>query len=226
MSIIDSIQLSGVTYQIQGSGGGKAIEAGRGIAITTGETADTVSFSLPIFDRSNYSISECHGENSNIPDCSSNFCHLEQPLGSIGGNSNSSHKEGAGSKIGSNSNNSHVEGFKCEVGNYSPYSHAEGQYTKTSNQSEHASGQYNASSRASNTFGNSGNTLFSVGNGTSNSARHNAFEIRQNGDIYLNNGTNDVKLQEYLQIKAVQITQSDYDQLQTKDSNTLYCIVN
>ena len=29
-------------------GGGKAIEAGRGISITTGETADTVSFNLPI----------------------------------------------------------------------------------------------------------------------------------------------------------------------------------
>ena len=47
-NIIDKIQVSGVTYDIGGSGGGKAIEAGRGIAITTGETADTVSFDLPI----------------------------------------------------------------------------------------------------------------------------------------------------------------------------------
>ena len=75
MAIIDKIQLSGTVYTIgnetttavtsastdneiptakavydaipQG-GGGKAIEAGRGIAITTGETADTVSFNLPI----------------------------------------------------------------------------------------------------------------------------------------------------------------------------------
>lgn len=46
-NIIDKIQLSGITYDI-GGGGGKAIEAGRGIAITTGETADTVSFNLPI----------------------------------------------------------------------------------------------------------------------------------------------------------------------------------
>ena len=38
--------------------------------------------------------------------------------------------------------------------------------------------------------------MFSVGNGTSNSARHNAFEIRQNGDIYFNDGTSDVKLQD------------------------------
>ena len=75
MAIIDKIQLSGTVYTIgnetttavtsastdneiptakavydaipQG-GGGKAIEAGRGISITTGETADTVSFNLPI----------------------------------------------------------------------------------------------------------------------------------------------------------------------------------
>ena len=33
---------------ISAEGGGKAIEAGRGISVTTGETADTVSFDLPI----------------------------------------------------------------------------------------------------------------------------------------------------------------------------------
>ena len=178
--------------------GGKAVVAGRGISVTTGATADTVAFNLPIYDRGNTSVSECHPENSNIPSCSSNYCHLEHPYGSIGSNSNTSHKEGYWTKIGDNSPNSHVEGYKCEVGNFSPYSHSEGQYTKTSNQSEHASGQYNASSKASGAFGNSGNTLFSVGNGTSNSARHNAFEIRQNGDIYLSLNGQDVKLQDQL----------------------------
>lgn len=179
-------------------GGGKAIEAGRGISITTGETADTVSFNLPIYGRGNISVSECHNENSNIPSCSSNYCHLEQPSGSIGSSSHSSHKEGVGSKIGNYSTSSHVEGFRCEVGNSSPYSHAEGQYTKTSNQSEHASGQYNNSVKASVAFGDSGNTLFSVGNGTADNARHNAFEIRQNGDIYLTKDGQDVKLQDQL----------------------------
>lgn len=219
-------------------GGGKAIEAGRGISVTTGETADTVSFNLAIYDRGNFSLSECHGEVSNAPFCSSNFCHLEQTSGGIGSGSHSSHKEGTLSKIGDNSNNSHVEGYNCEVGTLSPYSHAEGQYTKTSNQSEHASGQYNASSKASYAFGNSGNTLFSVGNGTSTSARHNAFEIRQNGDIYLNDGTNDVKLQDTITATAanttalgglslVKLTQAQYDALSPNyDSNTLYVIVN
>ena len=54
------------------------------------------------------------------------------------------------------------------------------------------------SSTASTTFGDSGNTLFSVGNGTANNARHNAFEIRQNGDIYITSGSTDIKLQDHL----------------------------
>ena len=69
---------------------------------------------------------------------------------------------------------------------------------KTNNSSEFASGQYNNSVSASTTFGDSGNTLFSVGNGTSNNARHNAFEIRQNGDIYISKDGQDVKLQDQL----------------------------
>ena len=69
---------------------------------------------------------------------------------------------------------------------------------KTNNSSEFASGQYNNSVSASTTWGDSGNTLFSVGNGTSNSARHNAFEIRQNGDIYISKDGQDVKLQDQL----------------------------
>jgi len=111
-------------------------------------------------------------------------------------NGGESHAEGAATAaIGSQS---HAEGYYTEAsGDYShaegggtkasgSCSHAEGYYTETKNESEHASGQYNVSSEASATFGNSGNTLFSVGNGTSASARHNAFEIRQNGDTYLN----------------------------------------
>ena len=76
MAIIDKIQLSGTVYTIgnetttavtsastdneiptakavydaipQG-GGGKAIEAGTNISITTGETADTINCTLPIY---------------------------------------------------------------------------------------------------------------------------------------------------------------------------------
>ena len=94
---------------------------------------------------------------------------------------------------------SHAEGNTTTASGAS--SHAEGFYTITNNQSEHASGQYNVSNKASTTFGDSGNTLFSVGNG-SDSTRHNAFEIRQNGDIYISSGgTNTspmIKLQDNL----------------------------
>ena len=101
-----------------------------------------------------------------------------------------------------------------------------------------------ANANTSNTFGSSGNTLVAVGNGWASHdwlnpqpTKHNAFEIRQNGDIYIAD-TNDTtyqnyyekpmkKLQDYLQIKVVKLTQSAYDALSPNyDSNTLYVIVN
>ena len=91
---------------------------------------------------------------------------------------------------------SHAEGVYTSAMTYC--SHTEGLYTIANNMSEHASGQYNVSNSASTTFGDSGNTLFSVGNGTGVNAPHNAFEIRQNGDIYITSGNSDIKLQDYI----------------------------
>ena len=65
------------------------------------------------------------------------------------------------------------------------YSFAEGQNTVANNRSEHAMGEFNESNKASDTFGDSGNTLFSIGNGTSATNRKNALEVMQNGDIYI-----------------------------------------
>lgn len=65
------------------------------------------------------------------------------------------------------------------------YSFSEGQHTVANNRSEHAFGEYNKSNKANDTFGDEGNTLFSIGNGTSESTRKNAFEVMQNGDIYI-----------------------------------------
>lgn len=65
------------------------------------------------------------------------------------------------------------------------YSFSEGQHTVANNRSEHALGEYNKSNKADDTFGDEGNTLFSIGNGTSESDRKNAFEVMQNGDIYI-----------------------------------------
>jgi hypothetical protein len=105
-----------------------------------------------------------------------------------------SHAEGTYTKA--SYNGSHAEGISTTSSGYGSHaegnsahaegtaSHAEGNYTTASNSSEHASGQYNISNKASTTFGDAGNTLFSVGNGK-NGSNHNAFEIRQNGDIYI-----------------------------------------
>ena len=74
-------------------------------------------------------------------------------------------------------------------------SHAEGSKTEATNSFEHAEGQYNLSNQASTSFGNAGNTLHSIGIGTSDSDRKNAVEVMQNGDVYIKgagsyNGTN------------------------------------
>lgn len=119
-----------------------------------------------------------------------------------------SHAEGL--QASATSYESHAEGYRTLASNYAAHaegyytiasgdsSHAEGSNTIASNFAEHASGQFNVSNTATTTFGHSGNTLFSVGNGTDDNARHNALEIRQNGDIYIASGNTDVKLQDKL----------------------------
>ena len=173
--------------EIQG-GGGKAIEAGRGITVTTGETADTVSFNIPISAGTGTgSIIEGYAIPSN-----GMYTHAEGM--NTKANGIASHAEGMNTSA--NGSVSHTEGTYTYANGI--YSHTEGYYTIANNASEHASGQYNNSVSASTTFGDSGNTLFSVGNGTENEARHNAFEIRQNGDIYITKDGQDVKLQDQL----------------------------
>ena len=78
---------------------------------------------------------------------------------------------------------SHAEGYGTTASGES--SHAEGYYTETKNEGEHAEGSYNKSNLASYIYGNAGNTQHSVGIGTSDATRKNAFEIMQNGDAYL-----------------------------------------
>ena len=70
----------------------------------------------------------------------------------------------------------YVEIISGEVGVEGDYSHGEGIDPWTSNEGEHAEGKYNKS--------NDG-TISSVGIGTSDSDRKNAFEIMANGDAYL-----------------------------------------
>ena len=67
--------------------------------------------------------------------------------------------------------------YSNEINALGEYSHTEGICTNTTNEAEHAEGKYNIS--------NTG-TISSIGIGTSTSDRKNAFEVMQNGDIYIN----------------------------------------
>lgn len=202
ISIVDNV--------ISATGGGASYSAGRGIDITN----NIISFDISISGGSgDLSVAE------NNDTIASGYW---------------SHAEGAGSSATSYA--SHAEGkFTLAEGDSS---HAEGIQTVAKNFAEHASGRYNVSSSASATFGDSGNTLFSVGNGTGNNARHNAFEIRQNGDIYIQSGNTDINLQNSLNSKADSSTlnnyllkskiwcgtESEYNSIVNKDSETLYLI--
>lgn len=94
---------------------------------------------------------------------------------------NSSHAEG--NHTNANGINSHAEGSNTRANGTN--AHAEGYETIAQNQAEHAQGQYNKSTKTSDTYDNAGNTAFSHGIGTSANDRKNAFEIMQNGDIYV-----------------------------------------
>ena len=91
-------------------------------------------------------------------------------------NGNASHAEGYGNTtIG---DHSHAEGHCTKA--YGPHSHVEGNHTKTSNDAEHAEGQYNQS--------HEGKTIHSIGIGTNSEDvlyRKNAFEVMQDGSIYV-----------------------------------------
>ena len=254
----ESILGSG-NIDIQG-GGGSSYTAGRGISIAN----DVISVSLPI---SAGTVANSIAEGNGTTASGIYGSHAEGYYTRATGWG--AHAEGNNTQA--SGNYSHAEGNQAAaIGNQS---HAEGFGTIAINLVEHASGQYNVSSKANNTFGNSGNTLFSVGNGTAENARHNAFEIRQNGDIYLSSGGTDIKLQDHLGggsvtvdtaldsgstnpvqnrviynkideveqvtaaglnalndkfdgLKLMKISQTDYDNLQVKDQNVLYIIVN
>ena len=232
-----------------GGGGGTTYSAGTNIDITN----DTISCTLPIrtaggYPNNFYTLKLGKSDNTVANNAiSSLVCGGQNTL-------NSNYSLVAGAVNNCSGNYTFVCGhfnnaFKAStlIGGY---------YNNTYNIDEFASGQYNNSVSASTTFGDSGNTLFTVGNGTADNARHNAFEIRQNGDIYITSGGTDIKLQDNLGggnvssavtsgdtnavssdavytamggLKLQQITQADYDALVsggTVDASTLYIITN
>lgn len=225
-----------------GSGGGKAIEAGTNISITTGETADTINCTLPLTVGSgNRSLKNTTFGRGSIGEAS--FAMGRGSVTSIGDSSFA---------FGSNVT---IDGYASfgagvNVNTYNNYATVFGLLNDVSGLTEFACGQ-NCLSRvvdnSFNGFGNSGNTQFIVGNGKQNAGRHNAFEVRQSGDIYIVD-TNDTSTSNYWEkpmirlqdtitataanttalggLKLVKLTQSEYDSLTTKDNSTLYVIVN
>lgn len=145
---------------IQGGGGGKAVSGGTNISITTGATADTINCTLPISRGGSGYNSLSLGNMSDA---------TEEGAVSYGYHSVAygAYALAGGSSSNANGNNSVAIGSNVT----------------TNNDKEFSVGQYNLSSSASTNFGDSGNTLFSVGNGEY--SNHNAIEVRQNGDIYI-----------------------------------------
>ena len=105
--------------------------------------------------------------------------HAEGPSTGAGGNC--SHAEGYSTSAASDF--SHAEGLTTTASGYC--SHAEGKNTTAQNNSEHAEGYSNVSHKASDTYGDAGNTQHSVGISEDENNRKNAFEIMQNGDMYV-----------------------------------------
>ena len=238
------ITISGNVISAIGGGGGKAINAGRGISVTTGETADTVSFNLPISASTNgYGIILHSGSTASSGAIASGY-KAYAALNSIAfGLSSSTHCNssiavGEYNDIQRAGYGAFVLGNNNIISNYGIG--ALGNYLISNASSEVSCGKHNISRGNNFIFGNSGDTLFTVGNGDTNSTRHNALEIRQNGDIYFPDTDNTtyqnfydkpmVRLQDMYAslggLKLVKLTQSEYDALSTKDSNTLYVIVN
>ena len=198
----NGVQAIGEASHAEGKNGTKAIgEASHAEGHTTqasgscSHTEGYITKASGSYSHAEGSYTTASGKSShaegNYTTASGQYSHAEGSYTTASGET--SHAEGQSTQA--NGNDSHAEGgWTTASGNYS---HAEGDTTIANNEAEHACGRCNVSSSASTTFGDSGNTLFSVGNGTYQN-KHNAFEIRQNGDIYISSGSTDIKLQDHL----------------------------
>ena len=263
-----AIPTSDAVYRyVRAISSGATYDAGRGINITN----TTISLDLPIYSGTNetniiigdsgntvnddYSVAEGMGTSA-----LSEATHAEGYFTKVSSGAQHSHAEGHYTVV--DGIDSHAEGVFTNASGYGchaeggrtvasgEYSHTEGSGTTAINEYEHANGIYNVSRYDSMV---SGSTLFTIGNGTDENNRHNAFEVRRNGDIFIQSGNTDVKLQTVLGsipsvtsaatsgstavmtsggvyeqlggLKLVKISQNDYNNLQNKDNNTLYIIV-
>lgn len=103
-------------------------------------------------------------------EASNNHAHAEGNLTRATGGA--SHAEGRETEA--SGNYSHAEGRETKA--LGQYSHTSGHGTVANNEAEFACGKYNNSQE---------DTLFSIGNGTKESNRKNALEVKKNGDVYI-----------------------------------------
>ena len=214
------IEISGNVISATG-GGGATYSAGTNISI---DTANTINCTLPITFTDGF------------------IQHLQVYYHDNTWSSAAAQGFVVGSRNNITGNSAYIIGDWNEATANSPFIHGHsckakglrnflsGYYLNGNNSGEAAFGNWNNSVTGST---DADKTLFSVGNGTANNARHNAFEIRQNGDIYVNDGTNDVRLQDTILalggLKFMQCTQNEYDAMVsggTVDSSTIYFITN
>lgn len=127
---------------------------------------------------------EVNGDRAHVEGCRNLAngwaCHVEGRDNATGDSAEGSHVEGR--ENFADAHRAHAEGFGTNA--LGQDSHTEGTGTTANNESEHASGRYNLSVKKTSSNTTADATHFSVGIGTSDSARKNAFEIKQNGDAY------------------------------------------
>ena len=161
MSAEDKTKLDSAddTYALKSKYGDTMINVGRQAGSVVGEYSTAEGYDVIASGHSS------HAEGAGTIASDGN-CHAEGVTTKASGRG--SHSEGWYTTA--SGYRSHAEGYGAIARGHS--SHAEGHYTIATKEAEHASGQYNQSNS---------DTLFSVGDGTADDARHNAFEITTDG---------------------------------------------
>ena len=177
-------------------GGGKAVVGGRGITVTSGETADTINCTVPASASSgNYSIMFGQPASSGNASGSKTI---------TGGQWSKAYAEGS---VAIGQMNESRGSWAWAIGNgtsaVGQAAFACGEHNSTNNPAEFTCGYATITSGGSDT---SIMTLFTVGNGKYQGGyqRHNALDIRMNGDIYISD-TNSTSTSNYWQKPMIKL---------------------
>ena len=213
---------------IQG-GGGKAVTGGTNISVVSGETADTINCTLPIY------INPYAGR-GDINIGTENNANYDYYRIAIGRRIEMSSTQGGGSiAIGVADSNS-VNKNKC----YGGSNVAIGRIFQIGE-----SDSYSGARHGCVVIGNNAKSLINSGvaigsqttvSGTTKTNINNQLTIDTSNQVYISNSANTSTycLQEKIEntetalggLKLVKLSQSEYDSLATKDNSTLYVIVN